>query len=246
MPVAPLQRVEQQTEARILSPRVNRRPELVLLPIEGDRGMGNEPGDTERWLQRLRQGDADALAALLDCYRPRLRQMVRLRMDRQLAARVDPSDVIQEVYLDAQRQIRAYLQDCKVDFYVWLRGLAGQRLSNIRRQHLGAKCRTAWREVPLPAGSSLMLAQQVLAGGTSPSRALLKKELRRRVQQAIERLQPDDREVILMRHFEEMSNQEVAQAIGLTESGATMRYGRALFRLKEILLSDSDQWGSSP
>jgi RNA polymerase sigma-70 factor (ECF subfamily) len=207
--------------------------------------MSNAPGETEGWLAGLRQGNADALAALLDYYRPRLRQMVRLRMDRQLAARVDPSDVIQEVYLDAQRQVQAYLQDPKVDFYVWLRGLAGQRLSNVHRQHLGAKCRTAWREVSLPAESSLLLARQLLAGGTSPSRALLKKELRRRVQQALERLPPDDREVILMRHFEEMSNGEVAQAIGLTESGATMRYGRALFRLKEILLADSDEWESN-
>ncbi len=206
--------------------------------------MSNEPGETERWLASLRRGDADALAALLDHYRPRLRQMVRLRMDRQLAARVDPSDVIQEVYLDAERQIQAYLQDSKVAFYVWLRGLAGQRLANVHRQHLRAKCRTAWREVPLPAESSLILAQQLLAGGTSPTQAVLKKELRRRVQQALEKLQPDDREVILMRHFEEMSNQEVAQAIGLSESGATMRYGRALFRLKEILLADSDQWES--
>ena len=90
-----------------------------------------------------------------------------------------------------------------------------------------------------------MLARQLLAGGTSPSRALMKKELRRRVQQALEKLQTDDREVILMRHFEEMSNREVAQAIRLTESGATMRYGRALFRLKEILLADPDQWESS-
>jgi RNA polymerase sigma-70 factor (ECF subfamily) len=208
--------------------------------------MSHKPGETEGWLAGVRRGDAEALAALLDHYRPRLRQMVRLRMDRRLAGRVDPSDVIQEVYLDAKRQVQAYLQEPKVDFYVWLRGLVGQRLSNVRRQHLGAKCRTAWREVSLPAESSLMLAQQLLAGGTSPSRALLKKELRRRVQQAIERLPPGDREVILMRHFEEMSNREVAQAIGLSESGATMRYGRALFRLKEILMSDSDQWGSSP
>jgi RNA polymerase sigma-70 factor (ECF subfamily) len=204
--------------------------------------VSNKSRDTQRWLDDLRQGNADALAALLDYYRPRLRQMVRLRMDRQLAARVDPSDVIQEVYLDASRQIRAYLQECKVDFYVWLRGLAGQRLSNIRRQHLGAKRRSALREVALPAESSLLLAEQLLAGGTSPSRALLKRELRRRVQHALEKLQPDDREVILMRHFEEMSNREVAQAIGLSPSGATMRYGRALFRLKEILLADSDQW----
>lgn len=207
--------------------------------------MSNQPADTERWLGRLRRGDPDALAALLDYYRPKLRQMVKLRMDPRLAARVDPSDVIQEVYLDAQRQVETYVRDGKVAFYVWLRGLAGQRLSNVHRRHLRTKRRTAWREVPLPAESSVMLARQLLAGGTSPSRALMKKELRRRVQQALEKLQPDDREVILMRHFEEMSNREVAQAIRLTESGATMRYGRALFRLKEILLADPDQWESN-
>jgi RNA polymerase sigma-70 factor (ECF subfamily) len=206
--------------------------------------MTNEPGETESWLRGLRRGDAGALGALLDYYRPRLRQMVRLRMDRQLVARVDPSDVVQEVYLDAERQIQGYLQEPRVSFYVWLRGLAGQRLSNTRRQHLGTKCRTAWREVPLPAESSMLLARKLLARETSPSRALLREELRRRVQQALDQLQPDDREVILMRHFEDMTNREVAQAIGLSESGSTMRYGRALFRLKEILAADPEQWES--
>ncbi len=205
--------------------------------------MTTEPDEIQNLLRDLRRGDGDALAALLSHYRPRLRQMVRLRIDPQVAARVDPSDVIQEVYLEARRQIRAYLRNPKVVFYVWLRGLAGERLSNVHRQHLGAKCRTARREAPLPAGSSILLAEQLLAGGTSPSRAVLKKELRRRVQRALEKLRPDDREVIVMRHFEDMSNREVAQAIGLGASGATMRYGRALFRLKEILLADAAEEG---
>ena len=127
-------------------------------------------------------------------------------------------------------------------FYVWLRGLAGQRLSNVHRDHLQAKRRSARREVSLPTESSVALVRQLLAGGTSPSLALAKKELRRRVQQALERLRPEDREVILMRHFEDMSNREVAQTIGLTDSGATMRYGRALFRLKEVLTAESAKW----
>ena len=209
--------------------------------------MSNEPVETEGWLAGVRQGNADALAALLDYYRPRLRQMVRLcgRTASWPPASIRPTSSRRSISMPSGRSGHTY-KTRKVDFYVWLRGLAGQRLSNVHRQHLGAKCRTAWREVSLPAESSLLLAQQLLAGGTSPSRALLKKELRRRVQQAIERLPPDDREVILMRHFEEMSNQEVAQAIGLTESAATMRYGRALFRLKEILLADSEQWESNP
>ncbi len=160
--------------------------------------MTGDPGETERWLRGLRRGEPDALAALLDFYRSRLRQMLRARMDRQLSARVDPSDVIREVYLGAKRQVRTYLRDGQVAFYVWLRGLAVQRLSNVRREHVGAKCRTVWREVPLPAESSVMLAEKLLAGDPSPSRAALRKELRHRVQHALDELPPDDREVILM------------------------------------------------
>jgi RNA polymerase sigma-70 factor (ECF subfamily) len=218
---------------------VNVRLALVLLSVEDQCTVTSQPDVTESLLDGVRRGDANALAALLDYYRPRLRQMVRLRMDHQVATRVDPSDVIQEVYLDAQRQIDAYLHEPKVTFYVWLRGLAGQRLSNVHRDHLRAQRRSARREVSLPAESSMLLARQLLAGGTSPSLALAKKELRRRVQQALGELRPEDRDVILMRHFEDMSNREVAEAIGLTESGATMRYGRALFRLKEILSAAS-------
>lgn len=201
--------------------------------------MFNEPPETEGWLRAMRQGDKGALAALFDYYRLRLEQMVRLRMDSRLTARVDPSDVVQEAYLDAARQVEGYLRQPKVAPFVWLRGLTWQRLLNLQRQHVGAERRSVKRELALPLESSAMLASHFLAAGTSPSQALVQEELRRRVQSALERLDADDQEVLLMRHFENMANGEVAQALGLTDSGATMRYGRALARLKEALLAEA-------
>ncbi len=207
--------------------------------------MTGEPPETEVWLRGLQEGRAEALAALFQFYQPRLRQMVRLRIDPRLAARVDVSDVLQETYLDAARQVASYLREPRVAFYVWLRGLTWERLLNVQRQHLGTQRRALGREVPLPAESSALLARQLLAAGSSPSAALLKEELRRRVQDALARLRPDDREVILLRHFENLSNTEVAQALGLSAAAATMRYGRALVRLKE-LLTEGAAGGSAP
>jgi RNA polymerase sigma-70 factor (ECF subfamily) len=201
--------------------------------------MTDEPPQTLPLLDRLRAGDRDALAALFAYYRSRLGQMLRLRFDARVAARVDPSDVLQEAYLDAVRQIDGYLASPQVAFYVWLRGLTWKRLLNVHRQHLTAKSRSVERELPLPAESSMMLAKALFAQGPSPSQVLLQEELRRRLQRALGRLTDDDREVLLMRHAEDMTNIEVAQALGLTPSGATMRYGRALVRLKEILTEDS-------
>jgi RNA polymerase sigma-70 factor (ECF subfamily) len=206
----------------------------------------DEPPEIEGWLNGVRQGDRHALAALFQHYRARLREMVRLRIDRRLSARVDPSDVLQEAYLDAARQVQGYIRRPQVAFYVWLRGLAWQRLLNLQRQHAGTGRRSVKREVSLPLESSAFLGRHLVARGTSPSGALQKEELRSRVQHALEHLEPDDREVILMRHFEDMSNGEVAQALGLTDSGATMRYGRALVRLKSILLSEKPAGESRP
>ncbi len=205
--------------------------------------MGKQPSESESYICDLQRGDLDALGWLLDYYGPRLRQMVRLWLTSEVRTRVDPSDVVQEVYVDAQQQVESYLEDPRVVFFVWLRGLAQERVAKIHRNHVAAQCRTTRREEPLPSQSSLALAHRLFAGGTSPSAALSKKQLRGKIQKAVEKLGPKDREVILMRHFEEMSNQEVAQALGLSESGATMRYGRALYRLKELLLADPDFGG---
>jgi RNA polymerase sigma-70 factor (ECF subfamily) len=175
------------------------------------------------------------LAALFEYYAPRLRNMVRLRMGPSLQHRLDISDVLQEAYLDAARKVGGYVQEPKAVFYVWLRGVVEERLMILQRHHLGAKCRAVTREVPLPPESSTALARQLLARGSTPSQKLIKHELQRQVQHALSELDADDREVILMRHFEGMSNMEVAQSLGIGESGSTMRYGRALRRLKEIL-----------
>lgn len=198
--------------------------------------MAQTPVSPEALWAQLQAGHASRLADLFALFRPRLRQMVRLRMDSRIAARLDPSDVLQEAYLDAARQLGHYLKQPGVDVYVWLRGLTWERLLNVQRAHLGAQCRSVSRELQLPPESSIHLARQLLATGPSPSQGLMQEELRQRVQSALAQLAVDDREVILMRHFEEMSNREVAQALGLTDSAATMRHGRALFRLKEILL----------
>jgi RNA polymerase sigma-70 factor (ECF subfamily) len=208
--------------------------------------MTEESPQTSLWLGRFRRGDPAALAELFNHYRPRLQHMVAFRLDRRLAARVDASDVLQEVYLDVSRQIQGYLQEPKVCFYVWLRGLTWQRLVKLRRQHGGAQRRAVGREMPLAAEASSLLAAKLLAAGSTPSQALLKKELRQRVQAALAKLAPEDREVILMRDFEDMSNGEVAQALDLSDSGATMRYGRALVRLKETLEADWPQGESRP
>jgi RNA polymerase sigma-70 factor (ECF subfamily) len=208
--------------------------------------MSTEPAHTTELLNRVRAGDTAAQAELFEAYRLRLRRMVDLRIDGRLAARLDPSDVLQELYLDVAAQMEAYLRQPRVDFYVWLRGLAWERLLKLHRRHLGAKCRAIGREQALPLDSSAALAEQFLARGVSPSEALLKEELRRRVQQALAKLEEEDREVILMRDFEDMTNGEVAQALDLGASGATMRYGRALFRLKEILSADWPAGESKP
>lgn len=197
-----------------------------------------QPAEIEAWLSRVRRGEPDALAALLDFYRRRLKRMVQLRLDARLSARVDPSDVLQEVYLDAASRVQSYCQEPKVAFYIWLRGLAWDRLMKLQRRHLGAKCRAATLEMRLPTESSAVLFTQLLAGQASPSQALLREELQQRVQRALTRLSAADREVILMRHFEDLSNAEVAQALGLSESGATRRHGRAVLRLKGVLLAE--------
>ena len=205
----------------------------------------DRPTELSTAIDQLRDGRREVLSVVFDYFRPRLRQMVRLRMEGPLRARIDPSDVLQEVYLDASRRVDDFVQDPKVSVFVWLRGLTGDRLKKLQRHHLGAQCRALGRELRLPEESSMLLARQLFDSGTSPSRMLLKVELRERVRSALARLDENDREMILMRHFEGMSNEEVAETLGLTPPGASMRHGRALARLKETLLAETSL-GDSP
>ncbi len=202
--------------------------------------MRNAPDDSEAILHRAAHGDPEALAEVFSEHRPRLRAMVRLRLDRRLQGRVDPSDVLQEAYLDLVEQLPGYLAEPRVPFFLWLRLLTGQRLSRVHRQHLGAAMRDAGREVSIqhgaiPEASNATLAERLLGRFSSASQAALRSERRAQLQAALDQLDPIDREIIALRNFEELSNHEVAVVLGLSRTAASNRYVRALARLQKAL-----------
>jgi RNA polymerase sigma-70 factor (ECF subfamily) len=202
--------------------------------------VGNNPN---LLLRRTLTGDESALAALFDGYRERLRRMIRLRLDRRLSGRVDASDVLQEAYLDVRKRTAEYARDpAAMPFHLWLRLIAGQRLTDVHRHHLGSQMRDAGQEVslhrgPFPQASSISLAAQLLGRMTSASKAAIRAEHKLIVQEALNGMDPIDREVLKLRHFEHLSNEETALVLGLNKSAVSNRYIRALRRLKEILSS---------
>jgi RNA polymerase sigma-70 factor, ECF subfamily len=209
-------------------------------PTMTDLAGARSPDDS--LIDRAAAGDTAALAELFGRYRRRLRAMVRLRMDRRLQSRVDPSDVLQEAYLDVAQQLSSYQAKPEMPFYLWLRLTTGQRLMRLHRQHLGAALRDAGREVSLhrgalPQASSVSLAAQLLGKMTSASKAVKRVEIQLQLQAALNGMDEMDREIIALRHFEELSNAEAAQVLGLEPSAASKRYIRALKRLQEILKS---------
>ena len=203
--------------------------------------LANE--ETQNLIDRALTGDESALAALFDGYRSQLRRMIRLRLDRRLSGRVDSSDVLQEAYLDIRKRLGEYASDpSAMPFHLWLRLVAGQRLIDVHRFHLGVQMRDAGQEVslhrgPFPQASSVSLAAQLLGKMTSASHAAIRAEHKLIVQEALNGMDPIDREVLALRHFEHLSNDETALVLGLTKSAASNRYIRALKRLKEILSS---------
>jgi RNA polymerase sigma-70 factor, ECF subfamily len=202
--------------------------------------MTNEASETAGLLRRAAQGDQAAWGALLVRSRDRLRRMVTLRLDRRLQGRIDPSDIIQEAYIDASARLAEYVRQPDMPFFLWLRFLTGQRLLRAHRQHLGAEMRDVAREVSLyrgalPAATSAALAAQLLGRDTRPSEAAVRAERSIRLQEALNSMEPLDREVLALRHFEQLSNGEAARALDLQESAAAKRYVRALKRLRLIL-----------
>jgi len=187
-------------------------------------------------LRRARSGDEQAFDQLFAQHRAYLRQVIELRLDPNVRRRVDPSDVVQEAQLEAARRLGTYLDQPEIPFRLWLRQIAYDQVLMAWRQHVRAKRRTADRDLPLPERSSLQLAQQLLASGTTPSQQAVRSELGRRVRQAVAKLPESDREVLLMRNFEGLSNQEVAQVLQIEPTAASKRYGRALLRLRPLLL----------
>jgi RNA polymerase sigma-70 factor (ECF subfamily) len=203
--------------------------------------MSDDGNDLERACLAA-QGDSASLEQLFACYRLRLRRMVKLRLDPRVQGRIDPSDVVQEAYLECSKKLADYLREPTLPFYLWLRLLTGQKLALTHRQHLGVQARDAGREVSLyrgalPEASSAALAAQLLGKLTSPSQAAMKAELKLRVQEALNGMEALDREVLALRHFEQLSNVETARVLGIKETTACNRYVRALERLRGILSS---------
>jgi RNA polymerase sigma-70 factor (ECF subfamily) len=199
-------------------------------------------GETNQLLQRAAQGDTKILGALLERHRKRLCRMVALRLDQRLQGRLDASDVIQEAYVEASSRLEEYLRQPTMPFYLWLRFLAGQKVLELHRRHLGAQMRNAGREVSLyrgslPEASSAALAAQLLGRDTRPSEAAIRAERKIRLEEALNSMEALDREVLALRHLEHLNNAETAQVLGLPESAASKRYIRALKKLKQILSS---------
>src|SRR6266852_1878314 len=209
--------------------------------------MGNSI-ETDRLLQAAAQGAQKEWGALLERHRQRLRRMVALRLDQRLQGRIDASDVIQDAYLEASTRLEDYLRQPTMPFFLWLRYLTGQKLVELHRHHLGAQMRDAGREVSLyrgslPETSSAALAAQLLGHDTRPSEAAIRAERKIRLQEALNSMDPLDREVLTLRHFEQLNNAETAQALGLGESAASKRYVRALKRLKGLLTDPTGRSG---
>jgi RNA polymerase sigma-70 factor (ECF subfamily) len=201
--------------------------------------MTGNSSETNRLLQQAAQGDNEGWWALLGKYREQLRRMVALRLDQRLQGRIDASDVIQEAYLEAWERLPEYVRAPSMPFYLWLRFLAGQKLVTLHRHH-GYRVRDIGREISLyrgtlPEASSAGLAAQLLGHDPRPSEAAVRAELKVRLQEALNTMDPMDREVLALRHFEHLSRAETAQVLGIRESAAGKRYIRALKRLKEIL-----------
>ncbi len=195
--------------------------------------------DTEELLDRAGAGDRSARQELLARHRGRLRQMVALRIDRRMAARVDPSDVVQEALADAAQSLSDYLKNRPLPFYPWLRQFAWERLLQLHRFHLQAKRRSVDREqlriFDLPDDSEVALAERLVNSGSSPSGRLLAAELRDRVQAALESLEPRDREVLVLRYLEQLTTKEIAAVLGISEAAVKTRHRRALERLRRRL-----------
>jgi RNA polymerase sigma-70 factor (ECF subfamily) len=196
---------------------------------------------SDELLARLREGDETALAELFSQHHGRLWRMVNFRLDQRLCGRVDADDVLQEAYLNAAQRIDHYLNNKNMSFFVWLRQIVLQTMIDLHRQHLGAQMRDAAREVSLhrggyPQATSISLAAHLLGSLTSPSQAAMRHEVSRQLEEALESMSAIDREVLALRHFEELTNSEVAEVLDIQQKAASIRYVRAIARLKEILV----------
>ncbi len=190
------------------------------------------------------EGDHASMAELFDHFRSRLLRMVEVRIDPRLSGRVDASDVLQETFLDVVQGAKDYAKHEDFPFFLWLRLMTGRRLMNTHRQHLGAQKRNAAMEVnrmrSAPDATSMSIANYLVGNMTSASRVFQREESKARLEAALEEMDATDREVITLRHLEELTNNEVAHELGLSKAAASNRYVRALTRLKKILGDTGD------
>jgi RNA polymerase sigma-70 factor (ECF subfamily) len=210
---------------------------------------GKASGNPADPIASLRGGDRHALAAFFDQHRDRLRRMVELRLDPRLRARLDASDVVQEAFLDVAHDLDSYLADPKLSPLLWLRLHVGRRLTTLHRQHLGTRMRDAGLEISLyqgalPEASSAALASMILGRHTSPTQAAQRAERMVRIQEALNSLEPTDREILALRHFEELGRAEAAEVLGISQDAGAKRYFRALKRLKDVLSAMPGGWES--
>ena len=207
--------------------------------------MWPESEKTEELLGAAREGDAEAVNKLIERHRDAILRLVRMRLDRRIQPRVGVSDVVQDVFIEANRRLQKYLQDPVMPFHLWLRQIAKDRIIDAHRRHRVSAKRSVDREQPahLPADmdhSSMALANQLVDGEVTPMAAATQRELAARVEQTIGELPEQDRDILLMRHYEFLSNQEVAEALGLSQPAASMRYLRAIRRMRDLLLVEEE------
>lgn len=207
--------------------------------------MWPDSEQTGELLEGARQGNGEAVNRLLDRHRDALRRLVELRLDRKIQRRVDVSDIVQDVLIDASRRLEDYLANPAMPFHLWLRHMARDRIIDAHRRHRASAKRSVDREqaMAVPAGgdrSTIELVAQLCDRELTPAASATLAELARRFEGAIEQLEERDREVVIMRHFEQLSNQEVAIALGLSEPAASMRYLRAIRRLRSLIGEEAD------
>lgn len=210
--------------------------------------MASPEPDTDELVRRMADGDKLAAELLLGRHRDRLRQMVAIRIDPRLTARLDPSDVVQEVLMVASRKLPEYMRQRALPFYPWLRQIAWNTLVDLHRRHIQAKTRSVSREQPwvmaISDQSAIELAERLAASGTSPSGRLIRSELRRRVRWALAQLPGRDREVLVMRHLEHLSISEMAAVMEIPEGTVKSRHFRALEQLRGLLRDELAEDGS--
>jgi RNA polymerase sigma-70 factor (ECF subfamily) len=219
--------------------------QLFLADADTGKMSNINPIDEAELLRSAGDGNGEAMGRLLENHRLRLERILQLRLDQRIQSRINPSDVLQETFIEAAQRLKEYLHNPEVPFFIWLRYLANQRLSKLHRYHLGAQSRSAGREVSIDqAGfasfSSVILARQLVGQLPSASSTLQKAELRKHLEDVLEGLEPIDREILALRHFEQLTNLECSQVLALTPTTANNRYVRALERLRTKIGGDED------